>query len=122
MDKYQGYRFPLNESGHKVCASATLDTIEIGPVPTGRIWAITNLAIEDQTTAFTCVRIYIKGFGEKHYIMEDRNLQAGYLYNTPYEFYIPEGRSLGIDFYGCTLADVLRVWASGFEMIQPREG
>ncbi len=119
MYDYQGFRFPIALQEKIASAGGTNEDITIGPVPSGHLWAITNIALEDETTAFTSARISITGFGEDHHLIEDKSLLATTLYWYDGSIFIPEGRSLRVRFVGTTSADVLAAYINGFDVIQP---
>lgn len=120
MYDFQGYRAPIAIQEKKASAGATNEDMTIGPVPPGRLWVITNIALEDETNAFTSARVIMTGYGEDHPLIEGVTLSAGTLYWADAELYIPEGRSLVIRFVGSTSADVLAAYINGFEVIQPK--
>ena len=119
MNKLQELRFPLMRRGFGVGVSQSVVEIEFGPVPTGRIWVITNLAMEDQTTLFASLRVYIKDPGYSHYLIEDVSLLPARLYWHDGEIWVSEGRSLVCQFTGTSTADVLRAYINGFQLVQP---
>ncbi len=119
MYDFQGYRFPITRQEKIASAGGTNEEITIGPVPPGRLWVITNIALEDETTAYTSARILMTGFGEEHILIEGVTLSAAVLYWADTSLYIPEGRSLLMRFVGTTSADVLAAYVNGFEVKQP---
>ena len=119
MDFLQGYRYPLMRRGFGVGVSQSDVEIVFGPVPTGRIWVVTNLAIEDETHNFTSVRVFIKDPGYNHWLLEDVTLLLGRLYWHDGEIWVPETRVLVARFVGTTTGDVLRAYINGFVLVQP---
>ncbi len=119
MYDFQGFRFPIALQEKIASAGATNEDITVGPVPPGHLWVLTNIALEDETTAFTSARISITGFGEDHHLIEDKSLLATTLYWYDGSIFIPEGRSLRVRFVGTTSADVLAAYINGFDVIQP---
>ncbi len=122
MYDFQGYRYPLTFQEKIVSAGATNEEITIGPVPPGRLWVITNIALEDETTDFTSARVIMTGYGEDHPLIEGITLSAAALYWADTSLYIPEGRSLLFRFVGTTSADLLSAFVNGFEVVQPTKG
>ncbi len=116
MANFQDYEFPIAIQSKINSAGATNEEIIVGPVPDNRLWVITNISLEDETTAFTSTRIYISGYGENHYLIEDKSLLAATLYWFDGAIYVPEGRSLVIRFVGTTSADVLAAYLNGFQV------
>lgn len=121
MGMLQGIRFPLMLRGFGVGVTGSTVDIVSPPVPTGRIWVITNLAIEDETTLFTSVRGFILDPGYNHYLFEDYSLLAGRLYWHNGEFWVTEGRCVVCCFTGTTTGDVLRAYLNGFQLLMPEE-
>ena len=119
MDWLQGYPYPMMLRGFGVGVSQSDVDIETPPVPTGRIWVITNCAVEDQTNNFTSVRVFIKNPGYNHWLLEDVTLLAGRLYWHDGEIWVPETRVLVARFVGTTTGDVLRTYLNGFVLVQP---
>ncbi len=119
MNDFQGFRYPIALQEKKASAGATNEDMTIGPVPPGRLWVITNIALEDETTDFTSARVIMTGYGEDHVLIEGVTLTGGALYWADAQLYIPEGRSLRVRFVGTTSADVLAAYINGFEVIQP---
>ncbi len=119
MYDFQVYRFPITRQEKIASAGATNEEISIGPVPPGRLWVITNIALEDETTAYTSARVLMTGYGEEHMLIEGITLSAAALYWADTSLYIPEGRTLLFRFVGTTSADVLAAYINGFEVFQP---
>ncbi len=122
MYDFQGYRFPIARQEKIASGGATNEEITLGPVPPGRLWVITNIALEDETTAFTSARVLMTGYGEEHMLIEGITLGAATLYWADSSLYIPEGRTLLFRFVGTTSADVLAAYINGFEVKQPAPG
>src|SRR3989304_6691831 len=116
---FQGLRYPLLRAERKVSAAATNEELTSGPVPGGHMWVINWFALEDETTNFTSLRVYIGALGENHYLVEDKSLLAANLYWHEGPIYIPENRTLVFRFVGTTLADKLAAYAHGFDVVQP---
>lgn len=119
MDLYQGLYNPVMVDGYQKSSGQTHEYITFGPVPSGRIWIIENLSLEDTTSAFTSARILIRGKGYDHYIAEDYSMLAGRLYRHPSRIFVPEGCYLVVRFTGTTANDVLKAYLNGFEVKQP---
>jgi hypothetical protein len=119
---FQGFRVPFVKDGFKASAGGTNEEITFGPVPSGHLWVINWFGLENETTAFTSLRVYIGGLGQPHYLVEDVSLLADRLYWHEGPLYIGEGRTLVFRFVGTTASDVLRAYAHGFDVIQPEGG
>lgn len=120
MSEFQDFRYPLNFQEKLVSAAGANEDINIGPVPSGHLWVINNIAIEDEDNAFTSLRISITGYGEDHHLVETITVAQDALQSYPETYYIPEGRTLRIRFVGSTSADLLTAYVSGFDVIQPK--
>ncbi len=119
MYDFQGYRYPLAFQEKIVSAAAGNEDIIIGPVPPGHLWVITHVAIEDEDSAFTSVRISVTGYGEDHHVFENITVAEDALTTFDDDFFVPEGRSLRVRFVGTTSADLLAAYIQGFDVIQP---
>lgn len=115
MNDLGDYRHPMVRFDRKVSAGATNEEINIGPVPAGKIWVITRLAFEDETTAFTYARGFLSGYGEDVYLFEEREVLAARLYWDDQPLYIPEGRGITCRFNGTTSGDKLAFYVNGFQ-------
>jgi hypothetical protein len=122
MSDLQGYQYPLTERVRNGKATGTLDELIFPTVPTHKIWVVTNLAIQDTTTAFTSLRALLRGSGYDHYLLEDYALLAGRLYWFTGQIWIPERHYLVVQIVGATASDVLLAHANGFQLDQPEGG
>ncbi len=120
MYDFQGFRFPIALQEKIASAGGTNEEITIGPVPPGRLWVITNLALENESNDYTSARVLMTGYGEEHMLIEGVTLTEDTLYWADAQLYIPEGRSLMVRFVGTTSADVLAAYINGFEVVQPK--
>lgn len=77
---------------------------------------IQRVAIEDETTACTEVRLgFIDKMDRISWLAEQESNQAGVLYWTKDLVVLTEGQSLIVRFTGSTSADKLAVYATGFD-------
>jgi hypothetical protein len=120
-DFLQGYQYPLMRRGAATADQRTPVDIVFGPVPTGRIWVITNVGMEDETSNFTSLRIFIRDPGYNHWLVEDVTLLAGRLYWHDGNIWVPETRYLVCRFVGPGGSDLLRAYINGFVLRQPEE-
>lgn len=121
MGDFQGYQFPLVFPSRATGVTGSTVTVLSPPVPTHRMWIITNAAVEDETSNFTSFRLYLTNGGPKLYVMEDYSLLAGRLYWFNGLIYVPESYQAGVDFVGTTTGDVLAMYATGFQVKQPED-
>lgn len=93
----------------------TTDNVTWGPVLTGRIYHITELAVEDETSApSTDVRVVVTGHGFDFPLVEQDLPAAATLYWSETEHVLSEAESLVARFRGATAADRLQLYVSGW--------
>ena len=107
---------PLDESKTKKSGGVTNEDIDLGPVPEGLVWIIRHAAVEDETTAFTSVRIGIAQANDFRPLEEHVGGVAGELYTVPEPIYVPEGKFLRARFVGTTSADKLALYVNGYQV------
>lgn len=121
MTEFQGYQYPLviklTASG---LTGSSVDILSPG-CPTGRMWIITNAAVENLTNNFTSFRLFMTRGGDLINLMEDYSLLAARLYWFNGLIYIPEGYAVGVRLVGTTTADILNMYATGFQVKQPED-
>jgi hypothetical protein len=122
MSDFQGIRFPLIKDEYMAGVASVNNDLTFGPVPGGHLWVVNWVGLEDETTAFTSLRVLIGGLGKAHYLIEDYALLKTRLYWHEGPIYVAEGRTLICRFVGVTAADVLRAYIHGFDLIQPEGG
>ncbi len=120
MSDFQDYRYPLHFQKMTISAAGAADQMDFGPVPPGHLWAITNIAILNDTNSTARVRMSIVGFGEDHHLADILSPGDQKVYNVNEVYYVPEGRSLRVRFIASTSLDVLHAYVSGFDVIQPK--
>ena len=104
---------PLGGELAKTGAAATNEDLDIGPVPAGEEWAIEHLSAEDETTAFTTLRVGILRSLSFMPLEEQASPSAATLYWNSRPFYLREHESLRVRFTGTTNADKLRAYYNG---------
>lgn len=96
--------FPLQKSS----GGATNEYLATEPrVPKGEVWVITHIAVEDETSACTSVRIGRGTQQRPRWLQEQPAPQAGQLYTEENEHHLGEGEQLVVRFTGSTSGDVL---------------
>ena len=82
-------------------------------------WAqlITRIAIENETTAFTSLRIGVWDGANFHLLEEQKNPVVDTLYWTTDHIYLSEGENLRIELKGCASGDVVKLYIDGFEKL-----
>ena len=83
-------------------------------IPDGRLYCIQRVAVENETTAYTDLRILIAGGGEEFLLVEEDNLTAATLYWMDEPAYLREGQYLVCRLSGCTANDVLKAYITGW--------
>lgn len=107
--------------GVKVAAAAT-EEIAFPRVEPGRHYHITRVAVENETSTSTDVRILVRGHGWDHYIEEKDTLAADTLYRENEPFHLSEGEDLVAKFTGVSVNDDLRFYVEGYWLDQIEEG
>jgi len=108
-----GKRYPFDLVLSKA-AVGTTDDLETDPVPDGRLYCIQHVAVEDETTYVTEVRLY-KSELERDFLLAEQDLLSAavpYTYDEP--FYLSPYQRLKVRFTGATAGDVLKVYLSGW--------
>lgn len=107
--KKRPFDLPLTKT-----AAAGSNDVVTDPVRSGRLFCIQRVAIENETSPCTDVRL-IKGGSAGEIVLEEEDTpQAAVLYWTANPFYLTEGQYLIVRFAGCTASDVLRVYVCGW--------
>ena len=104
---------PLDDSKKAKSGGAATEVVELGPVPEGLMWVLNHVAVEDETTAFTSVRVGVGQANDFRPLEEHIGGVAGELYTVPEPIYVPEGKFLQARFVGTTSADKLAVYING---------
>lgn len=95
-------------------ASAGTNTLEMDPVRPGRVFCIQRAAVENETTAYTALRILKGGRGTEMLVSEQMAPQAARLYWEDDDIYLTEGMYLVCRLTGCQANDVLRAYLMGW--------
>jgi len=119
MSSFQDFRYPLNFQKMTISAAGSADQCDFGPVPPGHLWAITNIAVLNDTNNTSRVLISIIGFGEDHHLANIQEPSDQRVYNVNETFYVPEGRTLRVRWVGSITLDTLHAYVQGFDVIQP---
>ncbi len=104
---------PLDDSKKAKSGGAATEDVELGPVPEGVTWVLNHVAVEDETTAFTSVRVGVGQANDFRPVEEHIGGVAGELYTVPEPIYVPEGKFLRAQFVGTTSGDKLAVYING---------
>lgn len=95
-------------------AAAGSNDLEQGQIPDGQLYCVQRTAIENETTAYTDLRILIAGAGGEFLLAEEDNPEAATLYWVDTPFYLREGQYLVCRLSGCTANDILKAYITGW--------
>ncbi len=95
-------------------ASAGTNDLAQSRVDAGKLCCIQRVAVENETTTYTDLRILIDNFGVEFLLEEEDSPQAATLYWMTGEVYLREGQRLVARLTGCTASDVLRAYITGW--------
>ena len=119
MTEFQDFRFPITQQGMIVTTVAAAADIDFGPVPSGHLWLINNVAVWNENNNTDTARVSIIGFGEDHHLIDLIDLADGVVCSAHGTYYIPEGRSLRVRFINMQIGDRCHAYLCGFDVIQP---
>ena len=100
----------------KTSDAATNVDLKTKPVDRGETWCIQKVACEDETNAYTSLRILVGGHGWEHLLAEEKTPSAGTLYWTDEPFFLYPGEFLVARFTGTTNGDKLKVYYTGYKV------
>ena len=106
--------------GVKVAAAGT-NEIAFPRVEPKRQYHIARVAVENETTASTDVRILVRGHGWDHYEMEQDSPAAATLYWDSDPIELSEGEDLVAKWTGATANDRLVFYVSGWWVEEARD-
>lgn len=106
-------KHPFDRILAKVAAAGSND-VAMDPVDTGHLYCIQHVAVENETSSCTDVRLLKAGIGGEFLLEEEDNPQAATLYWSSQSYYLHEGQYLVARFTGCTASDRLRVYLTGW--------
>lgn len=95
-------------------ADADPEDLSFGPIKPGRLYCVQWVAVEDETTGYTFLRILKTTPGADHHYLEERNPAAANLYWNDTPIYLQELETLISRLTGVTSGDVLRAYYSGW--------
>lgn len=104
---------PILFDEFKASGAATNEDLQVGPVPPGQRWTLHHVAAEDETTAFTSLRLGIKRGVSFLPLEEQKSPAAATLYSSQDPWYLESGNILVARFNGTTSGDLLRLYANG---------
>jgi len=103
-------------------ANAGSNDLAMDAVEDGRLYCVQHVAIENETSAFTDLRILKAGVGAELLLEEQDSPQAATLYWSTAAVYLTEGQYLVARFSGCTASDRLKASSPAFLVVRPVTG
>ena len=104
-----------------VSAGGTYDDLKFGPVKSGELYKIEQISVENETTAFTKIRVFTNGHGYSHYRFEQASPAATTLYWSEEDIYLGEGDILVVRCTGCTNGDKLAAYLDGKYIVKDKK-
>lgn len=95
-------------------AGAGSNDLESDQVETGRFYCIQSIAVENETTDYTKLRLLSAGTGGELPFAEQKDPLAATLYWFEDDVYLIEGMYIVARLTGCTANDVLKVYLRGY--------
>lgn len=108
--------FALDDHKAKASGGTATEVLEIGPVPQDLVWEIQHVAVEDETSDFTAVRIGPAEANGFRPLLEFRPGVAGELYASEEPIYVTSGRFIRAEFSGTTSGDKLALRINGHQL------
>ena len=96
-------------------AEAGSNDVETERVRHGELWCIQRAAVENETTAYTDLRLLKAGRGSELLLAEEDNPEAATLYWIDTPVYLMEGQRLVARLTGCTASDVVKLYVTGWK-------
>lgn len=113
---------PVLISADRRSAGATDEDVAGPRVPEGLVMRLTHVAVEDETTTATYVRVGVERAGVFEPLWEQNAPANGRLYSTDQPFYLRAEDRLVARFRGSTSADKLTLRANGWLRDEGAEG
>jgi hypothetical protein len=107
--KWAHYR----EFFQKKSGGAAYDDLETPPLKENQFLIVDHVSVEDETTAYTNLRVGIKAGATFTPLEEEKSPAAAEVYWTQSELKITEHERLCCRLTGCTSGDVLKVTVQG---------
>ena len=96
-------------------AAAGSNDLRTKPVGPGWLRCVQRVAVENETTLYTDLRILKAGRGAEFLVAEEDNPAAATLYWIDTPVYLMEGQYLVARLSGCTAGDVIKVYVTGWK-------
>lgn len=100
---------------HKTIVSGggTYDDVNDDRIRPGWLLEVSHISVENQTTAFTNIRIGVDHGGVFFIHEEEKNPVADEVYWTKSHFYVSENERVKVRCTGCTSGDFIQVFIEG---------
>lgn len=95
-------------------AGAAFDDLNDDRVAPRSFLVVTHVSVENETTAYTNLRVGVDQRGSIRFHEEEKNPAADEIYWTRSRFFVPEGAYLKVRCVGCTASDILKVNIQGY--------
>lgn len=96
-------------------AVAGSNDVSMDPVAPGWLWCIQRVAVENETTAYTDLRLLKAGRAADLLLVEEDSPAAATLYWINKPVYLMEMQYLVARLSGCTVGDVIKVYLTGWK-------
>ena len=84
----------------------------------GERWEVHYLSFRDATSDPSRADIYKEGQGYNHFLGQKQPMVAGYIYTLDEPFWVGEGETLVVEFFGGGSSDDLEAWVTGTQWVK----
>jgi len=98
----------------EIAVGDTYDDVEYVPLLEREFLQVARIAVEEEGTAPTEIRLFITGHGYDHPVAEETSPAADTLYWVRWPTYLVAGEKLVARFYGATADDKLVMYLEGW--------
>lgn len=105
-----------------VTASAGTNLIKDVRVRPARLYCYQRVAVENETSPYTRLRIEVRGRGPDFLSSEQQQPRDDVLYWDDVPIYATEGMTLTVELTGCTADDLLKMYVTGWWIKDDGEG
>ena len=95
-------------------AEAGSNDLAMHPVEENILYCVQHLAVENETTDFTSIRVLVKERGDELLLEEQLDPEGGLVYWMTDNVYLTPGQRLTARLAGCTAGDALRLYLRGW--------
>lgn len=116
-----GQKYPFDYSYSMNAAAGSNDLAGV-ITHSGQLVCIQRVAVENETSGADDVRLLKAGTGGELLLAEEDAVQVDTLYWIEQPIYLHEGQYLVARFTGCTAADILKMYQTGWYQERGEEG